>query len=780
MQSRRGRQADAVPSFAGCTTAKVERGKRLAPDGNITEPFGFRDGIGQPLIEGVDPPSPNRDAPIAAGEFILGYRDVDGNDQIREDAVGAAFRALCFNGTYMVFRKIEQHVDVFRAEVGDSDLGIRIFGRRMDGSSLVVDPAQANPDDFNYQADSDGSKCPFGSHVRRVNPRNDESRRHRILRRGIPYADEDGTTGMHFVCFNARIDSQFEFLQSEWCEKGDFLGSFTDARDPIIGGGGVFFDPASSSPRNLKPFVTVRGGEYFFAPGMAALDGMASGKFDSAPAADAESPSVDAAALTEQIFDPLTHVRDKSLATTLLTNRSVEQQWIAWPSGKRQAVYYVACREHVRAILADDVAFSSSPYARKIAALLETYDFASWLGPNDPAPDLMAVKKVMLGMTRADPEKQERVRMLNEALGASSLAELRQHLSLAAETIARPIVDQFISADPNGLDVAKTVAYAVPLAFAVGYLGFPVLQGFSDTYKALYFSRASIDDAQAAGFLDLFPKDGAQAALPPELYELVHPVAVFFLIDLYETDDALQFARLAVKELLDRLGAEVLAEQDRIAKGKGGPTLLSGLLKCSHPGVDEATFRLRVGMIIVELVVGGIDTTAKGVVNVVDTLLSNPAALAAAQAAVAAADDARLNAIILEALRISPVAPLIVRECPEGKTLQLSNAPYTFEAGSRVFLITEAAMKDSVGAPPADLRGFVLDDAFATALDPIRRLAFGDGAHGCLGSETVLAEIRVVLKALLPLRNFRRAAGPTGKKREVLELPVALEVRFGP
>ncbi len=264
------------------------------------------------------------------------------------------------------------------------------------------------------------------------------------------------------------------------------------------------------------------------------------------------------------------------------------------------------------------------------------------------------------------------------------------------------------------------------------------------------------------------------------MFGLVHPIAVFLLIDQYETDSALRFARLAVKELLDRLAEEVLAEEDRFAKGITRPTLLSQLLQGRPADVDAATFRLRVGMIIVELVVGGMDTTAKGITNVVDCLLSHPQALNTARTA---GDDSKLNNLILEALRLSPVAPLIVRECPKGKTLQLSSGPFSFEPGSRIFLITEAAMKDPAGAPPGvDVQTFVLDDAppVMAALDPIRRLAFGDGAHGCLGSETALAEIRAVLKPLLAQKNLRRAAGPTGWKQERFSLPVSLELRFDP
>ena len=80
-----------------------------------------------------------------------------------------------------------------------------------------------------------------------------------------------------------------------------------------------------------------------------------------------------------------------------------------------------------------------------------------------------------------------------------------------------------------------------------------------------------------------------------------------------------------------------------------------------------------------------------------------------------------------------------------------------------------------------DLRTFVPDQTpeVQRALDPIRRLGFGDGAHGCLGTEIVLAEIREVVRQLCVQSNLRRAAGQI-EKQELFSLPVSLEIRFDP
>jgi len=66
---------------------------------------------------------------------------------------------------------------------------------------------------------------------------------HRMLRRGTAYGPElpegvledDGVDrGLMFAFVGADLDRQFEFVQSEWINQGEFLG-LGDRRDPVIG-----------------------------------------------------------------------------------------------------------------------------------------------------------------------------------------------------------------------------------------------------------------------------------------------------------------------------------------------------------------------------------------------------------------------------------------------------------------------------------------------------------------------------------------------------------------
>jgi deferrochelatase/peroxidase EfeB len=115
------------------------------------------------------------------------------------------------------------------------------------------------------------------------------SRFHRILRRGREYgrtlppeqaALPDAPplplpeTGLHFICLNANIARQFEFIQNAWLASAKFAG-LTGEADPLLGNRESF--PAEQPTdgfgrlRGLPRFITVRGGGYFFLPGLRAL-----------------------------------------------------------------------------------------------------------------------------------------------------------------------------------------------------------------------------------------------------------------------------------------------------------------------------------------------------------------------------------------------------------------------------------------------------------------------------------------------------------------------------
>ena len=216
-----------------------------------------------------------------------------------------------------------------------------------------VDPGDRKFNGFMFNADPDGISCPIGAHIRRANPRTGDAapsadgaidhllatlglttrrqqdptsstlpweenttvwpylrheddaiasaRFHRILRRGREYGAKldraetlDSATagpeaGLQFICLNANIARQFEFVQGAWLASAKFAG-LTGEQDPLIGNREPFpAPPVSATPQRtdsftrpgaqpacrraigLPQFVTVKGGAYFFMPGLAAL-----------------------------------------------------------------------------------------------------------------------------------------------------------------------------------------------------------------------------------------------------------------------------------------------------------------------------------------------------------------------------------------------------------------------------------------------------------------------------------------------------------------------------
>jgi len=288
----------------------------LTPD----EPFGFHDGISQPPIEGMGP----RSGAVRPGEFVLGYpneygllterplldADDDPGGLLPLDVEGAGRRDLGRNGSYLVLRTLRQDVEAFhtftdaatRDAAGRSDparqalLAAKMVGRWPSGAPLVLAPGQDDPsladsNDFGYHdADPRGLACPLGSHVRRTNPRDSLeprpgteaslviNRRHRLLRRGRVYGSPGaGEQGVHFACLNANLARQYEFVQHTWVNNPVFNG-LADETDPLVGTrhakSTYFTSPARPVRRRyaeLPQFVHVRGGAYFFLPGLRAL-----------------------------------------------------------------------------------------------------------------------------------------------------------------------------------------------------------------------------------------------------------------------------------------------------------------------------------------------------------------------------------------------------------------------------------------------------------------------------------------------------------------------------
>ena len=270
------------------------------PFGYAHDHFGYRDRLSQPVIEGSgDEPTPGSGAPLKAGEFILGYPD--------ETGAGPALpqpEILSHNGSFMAYRRLEEHVGRFRDFLRENGktpeeqelVAAKLMGRWRSGAPLTLAPDKDDPalgadprrnNNFNYkQEDPQGYAVPLGSHMRRMNPRDTAANmnRRRMIRRGATYGPylpegtpDDGTErGIAAFVICASLIRQFEFAQNVWVNDRNFH-ELANERDPIIGtqDGTLEFKipkrPIRRKITGLPAFTTVRGGAYFFLPGLKAL-----------------------------------------------------------------------------------------------------------------------------------------------------------------------------------------------------------------------------------------------------------------------------------------------------------------------------------------------------------------------------------------------------------------------------------------------------------------------------------------------------------------------------
>ena len=271
--------------------------------------FGYRDQLTTPMIEGSgDAPLPGSGAPLKPGEFILGYPDEDGPPNGLPQP-----EILAKNGSFMAYRRLQEHVGRFReflAQHGETPeerelLAAKLMGRWRSGAPLVLAPQRDDPtlaadpqrnNDFNYAKDDPhGYAVPLGAHIRRMNPRDSAANvnRRRMIRRGATYgphlpddAPEDGQErGVAAFLLCASLIRQFEFVQNVWINHKGF-NELGNERDPLIGNqdGTLEFKiptrPIRKKITGLPAFTTLRGGAYFFVPGLRALRWLAAGGGD--------------------------------------------------------------------------------------------------------------------------------------------------------------------------------------------------------------------------------------------------------------------------------------------------------------------------------------------------------------------------------------------------------------------------------------------------------------------------------------------------------------------
>jgi Dyp-type peroxidase family len=282
---------------ASATVLGGERGRPVTPRLRDREHFGYVDGRSQPLFltEDVDDERATKDG-TTVWDPAFPLRQV-----LVAEPGGPATRF----GSYFVFRKLEQNVQLFKCqeqrmaqqlgldEDDEERAGALLVGRFEEGTPVTLQGATGadSPvmNDFTYDSDPDGLKCPHYAHVRKVNPRRSTAagRRHLMARRGQTYGvrtddvdNEDvdprqrptGGVGLLFMSFNSDLADQFEYTQTRLANDGDAARP----SDPIIGQGRrqrltsakEWGGPKTGKTDAIQQVVTMKGGEYFFMPSL--------------------------------------------------------------------------------------------------------------------------------------------------------------------------------------------------------------------------------------------------------------------------------------------------------------------------------------------------------------------------------------------------------------------------------------------------------------------------------------------------------------------------------
>ena len=338
----------------------IETSVDLGGDGPFQIHFGMRDGISTPTFFGLDLPKHPTDGqlhaqdqpPYALGEFLLGYPREDGSNtwRVPNASLPPSANALpsprsrqitygefFSNATFGAFRKMRQDVDEFdryltrtaetwgplpswsmpHLDYVKAWLKAKMLGRWPNGDRILPNELAPNPirltkeqlarlnpaaktapdNRFNFGDDMEGLGCPFGAHIRRMNPRGDPVvpfLRRPLVRRGVPYgtvegSEEKGLLGL-FLC--ASLEEQFEHLLGNWANHNPMGPPLrSPGKDPLIGNHEATRDdldiplPAPLTAGNSPPkpvrfdqaFINTRGTSYALFLSVSSLLGIAHG-----------------------------------------------------------------------------------------------------------------------------------------------------------------------------------------------------------------------------------------------------------------------------------------------------------------------------------------------------------------------------------------------------------------------------------------------------------------------------------------------------------------------
>jgi Dyp-type peroxidase family len=809
---------------------EVANGERR-PLKHRTEHFGFRDGVSQPFVDmglgdtlpGGGTPGRNGSwTPVAPGEIFLDQPDEDGEPHRSPIA-----EALRVGSTFLVFRKLEQDVQGFRdflktQRPGDTPaqdlLAAQIVGRWKNGTPLALSPtselkiddeAEAELNNFRYRdQDGNGQRCPLSAHIRRANPRDigkpGEVRHHRILRRGMSYGGPllpEGSLdaekrGLLFIAANARIDLQFEVIQANWLNGGEFLGQAGLDRCPLMGANdgvtSTFLAPGAAAPMTPLPrFVITRGGDYFFAPGLSVLRSMTNPEqhFKMPYSKLVRHAFSMAEAGTPALFDA---ARQQAFGARLLAGAPpIRAQLPPQPDGLRETVVFVGLHSDVRTVLrsvvqpdGENVNFSTRPYHQAGRRLTDG-------------------ETLILGADLAGPTRSDRERLtpvlnlawdaLATGLTAPDDSQQQQTVEAALRDIARTELETALRRAASGRHIDLVSDLAVQAAYGV------IVRLFGAPGPSRLAGMAATPSSAPRHIGDL-PRDWISALqgereADPGLTTMQAWAAVLAadLVGNVQNQQMLQMAaRRAAAEMLrhiehllaDALASDVTTPRTLIQAFVHNESLAA--IRALYPR-DPATPGARwtdqyyedVAVILLEIVSTTLVAVPIAFASVMTAVLKYRIDLGTLLPQLRRGGLARL---IYEAERLEPFLARRMRQCEADTVLARKAESAKLQKGDFIVALVAAANKDP--------RVFKEPNRFSLApygpTDGPQRMWKDYLMFGVKGSEKACWGRNRVAMPLLEecvlassrLRGLRKVAGPGGQPKTLVGLTIGLTARF--
>lgn len=198
----------------------------------------------------------------------------------------------------------------------------------------------------------------------------------------------------------------------------------------------------------------------------------------------------------------------------------------------------------------------------------------------------------------------------------------------------------------------------------------------------------------------------------------------------------------------------VRERQARLAAGEPATELFDALIN-AHDSDDGRLSEDELRSLALTLLIGGFETTAGVITNAVGTLLTDRSHWESL-----VADPGLMPTAVEELLRYHPLSMTFPRVATEDVDL----GDFVVRAGEVAIAPFAATNRDP------DL--YDDPDRLDLTREPVVNLAFGHGAHHCIGAHLARVELAEVLRALIDLVPTLRLATPLGELRYELGAPI--------